>query len=71
MAPHGLGRYGRPHSDGAGYKGHLMARPVREVRTGRYSMERVEINYFIDTACKESGPDHPPLARFYKAPVQR
>ena len=43
MAPHGLGRYGRPHSDGAGYKGHLMARPVREVRTGRYSMERVEI----------------------------
>ena len=38
---------------------------------GTSTMERVEMNYFMDTDCKESGPDHPPPARVYKAPVQR
>ena len=37
---------------------------------GTNTMERVEMNYFMDTNCKESGPDHPPSARVYKAPVQ-
>ena len=35
------------------------------------TMERVEMNYFMDTECKESEPGHPPSARVYKAPVQR
>ena len=39
---------------------------------GTSTMERVEMNYFMDTDCKESGPDHPPpAARVYNAPVQR
>ena len=37
---------------------------------GTNTMERVEMNYFMDTDCKESGPDYPPSARVYKAPVQ-
>ena len=37
---------------------------------GTNTMERVEMNYFMDTDCKESGPDDPPSARVYKAPVQ-
>ena len=38
---------------------------------GTSTMESVEMNYFMDTDCKEGGPDHPPSARVYKAPVQR
>ena len=38
---------------------------------GTSTMESVEMNYFMDTDCKEGGPDHPPPARVYKAPVQR
>ena len=38
---------------------------------GVSTMEAVEMNYFMDIDCKESGPDYPPPARVYKAPVQR
>ena len=38
---------------------------------GVSTMEAVEMNYFMDIDCKESGPHNPPPARVYKAPVQR
>ena len=34
-------------------------------------MEAIEMNYFTGVDCKEGGPDHPPPARVYKAPVVR
>ena len=37
---------------------------------GVSTMEAVEMNYFMDLDCKEGGPDYPPPARVYKAPVQ-
>ena len=37
---------------------------------GTTTMERVEMNYFMDTDCKESEPGHPPPARVYKVPAQ-
>ena len=38
---------------------------------GVSTMESVEMNYFMDSDCKQSGPDYPPQARVYKAHVQR
>ena len=36
---------------------------------GVSTMEAVEMKYFMDSDCKESGPDSPPPVRVYKAPV--